>query len=337
MAINGWFAKSFLEKVPASSPVHFVQSNFVQKCVEQVAFGSGDVWNMKSDIQCRFLKCFKWAFLILVLTVSPAKVSAQFVCATNAEDVSIVRYTGSGGVVTIPDFIGGLPVASIGVWAFQYCTNVTSVVLGANVVSIEAQAFQACSGITNITLGCGLTNIGTYAFVGCLGLTSLTIPDGVVNIGDAAFQSCTGLTNVIVGSSVASVGGQAFSSCYALARIYFKGNAPSTNSYVFHMGTNTVYYLPGTTGWSSVFAGRPAVLWNPQARTDDAVFGVQTNRFGFTITGTPNIPIVVDVCADLAGAAWQPVLAGSLTNGAVYFSDSGWTNYPARFYRIRSP
>ena len=39
----------------------------------------------------------------------------------------------------------------------------------------------------------------------------------------------------------------------------------------------------------------------------------------------------------LANANWVPLQSLNLTNGAFYFSDPNWTNYPARNYRIRSP
>jgi hypothetical protein len=83
--------------------------------------------------------------------------------------------------------------------------------------------------------------------------------------------------------------------------------------------------------------GRPAVLWKPQIRTSDASFGVRQNHFGFNISGTPDIPIVVEGCANLAAQSWVPLQSGTLTNGLSYFSDSQWTNYPSRLYRIRSP
>jgi hypothetical protein len=68
-----------------------------------------------------------------------------------------------------------------------------------------------------------------------------------------------------------------------------------------------------------------------------AGFGVRTNRFGFNITGTTNIPIVVEACTNLASASWTSLLSGALINGSIYFSDPQWTNYPTRFYRLRSP
>ena len=82
--------------------------------------------------------------------------------------------------------------------------------------------------------------------------------------------------------------------------------------------------------------GLPTVLWNPQVQ-NDASFGVQTNQFGFNITGSSNLVIVVEACTNLANPVWQPVQTNTLTGGSSYFSDPQWTNYPARFYRLRSP
>jgi hypothetical protein len=66
-------------------------------------------------------------------------------------------------------------------------------------------------------------------------------------------------------------------------------------------------------------------------------FGVRTNRFGFNIIGSSNLVIVVESCTNLAKPVWAPVATNTLTNGASYFSDPKWTNYPDRFYRLRSP
>jgi hypothetical protein len=69
---------------------------------------------------------------------------------------------------------------------------------------------------------------------------------------------------------------------------------------------------------------------------------VRTNRFGFNITGSSNLVMVVEACTDLANPVWSPVGTNTLnifigTNGTAYFSDPQWTNYPGRFYRLRSP
>jgi hypothetical protein len=87
----------------------------------------------------------------------------------------------------------------------------------------------------------------------------------------------------------------------------------------------------------SASTGITPVLWNPQAQTSDSSFGVQNNQFGFNIKGTTNIPIVVEASSRLSSASWTAVKNCTITNGLIYFSDPQWTNFPSRFYRIRSP
>ena len=95
--------------------------------------------------------------------------------------------------VIIPKFYKGLPVTSIGDWAFSDCTSLTSV-----------------------TIPDSVTNIGNGAFYGCTSLTSVTIPDSVTSIGEYAFRNCTSLTSVTIGDSVTSIGYRAFYGCTSL-------------------------------------------------------------------------------------------------------------------------
>jgi hypothetical protein len=97
----------------------------------------------------------------------------------------------------------------------------------------------------------------------------------------------------------------------------------------------TVYYLAGTTGWGPKFDTAPTVLWNPQVQPGS--FGVRTHQFGFTITATNNLAVVVEASPSLADPAWTPLATNTLTTGSAWFSDPQWTNYPARFYRLRWP
>ena len=186
--------------------------------------------------------------------------------------------------------------------------------------------------------GVQVAGIGNNAFSGCTALTSVTIPDSVTGIGAGAFSFCTGLTSVTIPGSVTNIGDAAFSGCASLDVVCFNGNAPGVGLSVFNSDTGaTVYYLPGTIGWSSTFAGLPALLWNAQAQSGGDSFGVGTNGFGFNITGTSNLVVVVEAANNLAHPNWLPVGTNTLTSGSSYFSDPAWTNYDRRFYRLSAP
>jgi hypothetical protein len=283
-------------------------------------------------------------------------------------------YSSTNGVLfnhnltTLVDFPAGLggsylvpnSVTNIGVEAFYWCAIVTNVLIPNSVVSIGSSAFGNCLALTGVTIPNSVTSIGDSAFAVCTnlksiiipnsitnigtsvfggsGLTNIIIPDSVINIGDSAFCPCYSLKSITIPSSVLSIQEFAFQSCSNLKYVFFKGNAPTTNANLVFPGDTaaTAYYLPGTTGWGTNYSGIPTALWNPQAQVNNRLTGGQNDPFSFNITGTTNIPVVVEASTDL-GSNWTALQSINLTNGSFYFIDLDWTNYPGRFYRLRSP
>ena len=313
------------------------------------------------------------AFWLLLLAL-PGEVQAQDFTYTNTNGtITITGYIGPGGDVVIPSSIGGVPVTSIGDSAFSFVnngnssssitslSNMTNVTIPDSVTNLGEAAFTACPNLANFSIGKGIRSIGGGPFTQswgtfqwCSSLTRVTLPDNITNISDGvgtrggpfgAFSGCAGLTNVIVGKGLAYLGNGTFTYCDKLVSVYFAGDAPAfgaseypaPTSPFFNATNAIVYYLPGTSGWGPTYAGRPAILWNPQVQTTDGSFGVRQNQFGFDIAGTADIPLVIEASGDLAAGSWIPVHECTLTNGLFYFSDPQWVNHPARFYRIRSP
>jgi hypothetical protein len=142
------------------------------------------------------------------------------------------------------------------------CPRLTSVTIPNSVATIGNSAFESCSNLNSVTIGTNVTSMGQGTFAYCTSLTNLTILDGASSIGEFAFEGCTNLTNITLPASVTTIGVGAFAICTSLTGIYFQGNAPSLigGTILFNGDNNTtVYYLPGTTGWSSPFGGRPVV------------------------------------------------------------------------------
>jgi hypothetical protein len=238
------------------------------------------------------------------------------------------------GVISIEDgFHAGDPdTPTFG--AFAYCGNLASVTIGNGVTYIGSFAFLDCESLTNVTIGNSVSRIGIWSFDGCSSLTSVTIPNSVTNIGYDAFSGCGSLTNVIIGNGVTGIGDEAFSGCSSLSSVYFKGNAPG----VSRVDNNaTFYYLPGTTGWDSTFAGLPAALWLPRVETGDDSFGGLTNQFGFNIAWAAGQTVVLEACTNLHHPVWIPVATNTLTSDSSYFRDPQSSDYSTRFYRLRSP
>ena len=72
-------------------------------------------------------------------------------------------------------------------------------------------------------------------------------------------------------------------------------------------------------------------------QTNDGNFGVRTNQFGFNIAWAGGQTVVVEACTNLHNPVWFPVATNTLTCDSSYFSDPQSSNYPSRFYRLRSP
>ena len=164
----------------------------------------------------------------------------------------------------IKDLVIPNSVTSIGNYAFERCTGLTSVTIPNSVTSIGYYAFQGCSGLTSVTIPNSVTTIEGYAFCDCTSLTSvhitdlaawckitfnsldsnpltfahhlflngeeimdLVIPNSVTSIRSAAFAGCTGLTSVTIPNSVTSIEGSAFYECSGLTTITIPNSVTS--------------------------------------------------------------------------------------------------------------
>jgi hypothetical protein len=159
-------------------------------------------------------------------------------------------------------------VTSCGYQAFFGCSNLTAIPLPPTVTSIGDQAFLGCTQITSITIPSGVTVIGRGTFAYCTNLSSVTFPyDSLTSIGDEAFFHCTSLVSVTIPSSVLSLGDEVFYDCTSLTSVLMLGNAPQAGANVFQGVPSAIaYYVSGTSGWGSVWAGIPTAL----AETQDA-------------------------------------------------------------------
>ena len=188
---------------------------------------------------------------------------------TETGTIAIMGYVGSGGALTIPDTINGLPVASIEDDAFSDCSSLSSIKIPFSVSRIGNGAFYNCSGLTSVTIPNSVTNIGLCAFGGCSRLTAIavdtldpcysskngvlfdksqtalvqcpggktgnyTVPDGVTHIGDCAFDCCSYLTNVTIGSGVTSIGYGAFENCLSLVSVTIPVGVNNIDDWTFY-------------------------------------------------------------------------------------------------------
>ena len=190
-----------------------------------------------------------------------------------------VRSKGDGvtyyqGSVVIPEEVTynnkTRKVTRIGMNAFAYCKDLTSVTIPSSIVLFDIDAFRNCENLKKIIVKdvatfCGIqiksadsnpfsyarlysdenteiknlvipnsvTTIADAIFANCQSITSLTISNSVKNIGEFAFSGCANLAKVTIGNNVESIGQGAFSGCTSLPYIVIPDNVTSMGSGVF--------------------------------------------------------------------------------------------------------
>ena len=96
------------------------------------------------------------------------------------------------------------------------CKNTT---IPNSVTSIGGFAFNGCSGLTSVAIPNSVTSIGGFAFNGCSGLTSVAIPNSVTSIGYQAFRDCKKIETIILPNGIREIGEKPFVGCENLMAI----------------------------------------------------------------------------------------------------------------------
>ena len=163
----------------------------------------------------------------------PSTEGLVFTRSDDGTQYSVTGYTGTATEVYIPAVYEGLPVTSIGSFAFSCCSSLTSIAIPDSVTSIESYAFDSCSSLTSIAIPDSVTSIESYAFYGCKALTSIEIPDSVTSIESCAFYGCKALTSIAIPDSVTNIGSSAFAYCSSLTSVTIDGSVIIIESYTF--------------------------------------------------------------------------------------------------------
>lgn len=174
----------------------------------------------------------------LMLAALVSSTQAQFEYKIESGALTITRYTGSDGVVSIPESLDGLAVTRIAAGAFHGRTPVTSITIPVGVAILENSpfdsalgAFTGCPGLAAIevdpankiysTVDGVLFNKARTVLLACPPAKSgsYSMPETVVRIADGAFSGCAQLTGVTISSRVNLLGERAFFGCRSLTSI----------------------------------------------------------------------------------------------------------------------
>ena len=173
----------------------------------------------------------------------------------------------------VREYIIGNGVKSIGNFAFNRCSGLTSIIIGNGVTTIGNNAFSNCPSLTSVTInsnailsknyswdnnlknifgeqvkeyviGNDVTSIDGSAFMGCSGLTSITVASGNTkydsrNNCNAIIETATntlvvGCKETVIPNSVTSIGNYAFFRCSGLTSINIPNSVTSIGECAFN-------------------------------------------------------------------------------------------------------
>ncbi|MBF1582326.1 MAG: leucine-rich repeat domain-containing protein [Prevotella sp.] len=206
-------------------------------------------------------------------------------------------------------------------------------------------AFERCTNLTSVDFGTGWKEIGTNAFFGCSALKDIVLPEGVEYIRNGAFNGaaieaihlpntlkvieknafvCENLKTITIPASVEKIEAQAFQQNKALTDVYVLGTKTKAENQAFyqHASASFIYTNPsGTTPLKREFYKKEdesnsplAMLHYPKEAKNDYV-----NEHSRTLGGTTNSMLAEN------GEIWPTQEVGEYT---VQHGDyAGWKNF----------
>lgn len=193
----------------------------------------------------------------------------------NKDITTIIQCPGAKTECFIPH-----TVTEIGGFAFEGCTNLTSITIPESVTKIGHKAFALCNNLNSIAIPCSITEISANTFEFC-GIRSITIPYSVTKIGDNVFDNCWHLTSITIPCSVVEIGSHVFSDCYNLTSVVIPSSIKCLKNAFFSDCSNltTIYNLNsvpqsvGEMAFSNVPGGATVYVPKGTAREYSAAVG----------------------------------------------------------------
>ena len=106
----------------------------------------------------------------------------------------------------------------IGKSAFQYCTEITQIVLPMSLKQIDDYAFDSCEKLSSVSLPVNLGQLGKYAFAST-NIKSVSFPEALYWIGEGAFANCDKLNGITIPKNVETIPDKCFENCGALSKV----------------------------------------------------------------------------------------------------------------------
>ncbi len=208
-------------------------------------------------------------FMLLTLSVNAAGVEdLTFKLINNNTEYQVTDcVTAASGELVIPSTYAGKPVTRIADYAFDNCSNLTSITIPDTVKAVSMYAFRgstsatktvdgvtyvdkwvvdADTSITSADIADGTVGIANAAFCDCSKLGVVDLPDTVAYIGSSAFKDCAKLTSINLPDGITGISHEMFYGCTSLAEITIPNSVTSIGDSAFYSCSLISIEIPST-------------------------------------------------------------------------------------------
>ncbi len=173
-----------------------------------------------------FLLAFMFVLSVCPIAMAQSVVKVDGITyIINGDSAEVNAYSGNGGEVVIPSKVNGVPVTSIGNYAFAEEYGVT----------------DDAKRITSVSVPYTVKTIGKGAFMECTKLKKVELSSSVTTLGDALFWYCESLEKVLVFPDTKAIGENVFAKCPLLTVYCESGSAAEAYAKSNGVKTKPIY------------------------------------------------------------------------------------------------
>lgn len=168
-------------------------------------------------------------------------------------------------------------------------TKIRSIVIPDSVTTIGLRAFEECTELESVTLSDNLQSIMDSAFAGNQSLKSIKFPDSVTHLGNGAFSRCTQLRQIELGRGISNLSAGVFDS--DSISLTFSPQTEDLPSGLLYLSSSIVsveipegtQYIPGNAFYNS----KLSEIYIPDSVSEigESAFGVCLSLRSVSISG----------------------------------------------------
>lgn len=194
--------------------------------------------------------------------------------------------------------------------------KISKLILEEGVTSVGNYAFEKHTVLTSVVFAESIKRIDAYAFYCCPELTAITLPKKLESIGYRSFYYCTGLTSVTIPANVTIIRHEDFAGCKNLKEVYTKATTPPMcKQNVFRdIPANCKLYVPG----GNRIAYETADTW----KDFNPILADETSLSEITISDIQIYPNPVKEGFSISGIGYEAKLTISNMNGITILSQT---------------